>query len=73
MTLTISLPALILIVLSLALFIGVTFLCFCQGMFDDGGGYGGGLGGMFIFIFYAVFWAIPSLAGWAIWATWWRA
>lgn len=72
MTLTISLSALVLIGLSVALFIGVTVLCFMQGMFDGGGGYAGGLGSIFTFLFYVVFWAVPSLAGWAIWATWWR-
>lgn len=73
MTLTISLPALILIGISLALFIGVTVLCFYQGMFDNSGGYAGGLDGLFTLILYLIFWALPSLAGWAIWATWWRA
>ena len=41
MTLTITLPVLILLGISLALFIGTTYLCHCQGMFDGGGGYGG--------------------------------
>lgn len=74
MTLTISLSALVLICFSVALFIGVTVLCFMQGMFDGGGGgYAGGLGSLFTIVFYAIFWALPSLAAWAIWATWWRA
>ncbi|MEJ1933869.1 hypothetical protein WDZ92_27035 [Nostoc sp. NIES-2111] len=72
MTLTISIPVLILFGISLALFIGTTVLAFYQGMFDGGGGYGGGLGSLFLVILYLIFWGIPSLAAWAIWATWLR-
>ncbi|MFN3303053.1 MAG: hypothetical protein ACK44A_04960 [Roseateles sp.] len=73
MTLTLSLPVLILLGISLALFIATTYLCHSQGMFDGGGGYAGGLDGLFTVILYAIFWAIPSLIAWAVWATWFRA
>jgi hypothetical protein len=72
MTFTITLPVLILLGISLALFIGTTVLAHYQGMFDNSGGYAGGLDGLFLLILYAIFWAIPSLVAWAIWATWLR-
>ena len=73
MTLTLSLPVLILIGISFAMFIGVTILAHSQGMFDGGGGgYLGGIDALFTIILYAVFWVVPSLLAWAIWATWWR-
>jgi hypothetical protein len=72
MTITLTTPFLLLGGLSLLLFVGVTILCHWQGMFDGGGGYAGGLDGFFIVIAYAVFWAVPSLLVWAVWATWWR-
>jgi len=56
MTLTLSLPALILIGISLALFVGVTILAHSQGMFDGGGGgYLGGIDALFTIILYAIF------------------
>jgi len=74
MTLTISLPVLILIGVCLALFIGVTLLAHSQGLFDKGGGgYLGGIDSLFTMILYTLLWAVPSLLIWAIWATWWRA
>lgn len=74
MTLTISLPVLALIVISLVLFVGVTILAHSQGMFDGGGGsLAGGVNALFTVTLYAVFWAAPSLLAWAVWATWWRA
>ena len=73
MTLTLSLPVLVLLGISFALFIGVTILAHSQGMLDGGGGYLGGIDALFTIILYAVFWAVPSLLAWAIWATWWRA
>ena len=74
MTLTLSLSVLVLIGISLSLFVGVTILAHSQGMFDrGGGGYLGGINALFTIILYAVFWAVPSLLAWAIWATWWRA
>lgn len=73
MTLTISLPVLILLGLSLALFVGATILAHSQGMFDaGGGGYLGGIDAMFTMILYTLLWALPSLLAWAVWATWWR-
>lgn len=74
MTLTLSLPVLALIALSLALFVGVTILAHSQGLFDGGGGsLLGGINALFTVALYAVFWAAPSLLAWAVWATWWRA
>lgn len=74
MTITFTLPFLLLAGFSLALFIGVTILAHSQGMFDgSGGGYLGGIDALFTIILYAVFWAVPSLLAWAVWATWWRA
>lgn len=72
MTLTISLPVLIGLSLCLLLFIAVTVLAHSEGMFDDPGGYLAGLNGAFLVLLYAILWALPSLAGWAIYATWWR-
>jgi len=55
-TLTISMPALLLIGFSLALFIGVTILCHQQGMLDGpgSGGYLGGIDALFTIILYAI-------------------
>lgn len=72
MTVTLTMPFLLLAGLSLLLFIGATILAHQQGLFDGGGGYAGGLDAVFIVILYAVFWAIPSLLAWAVWATWWK-
>lgn len=67
MTVTLSLPFLLGICLSVALFAGVTVLAWTQGLFEDAP-YG--VGGMFALMLYAILWALPSLAGWAIYATW---
>lgn len=72
MTITLTLPFLLLAGFSLLLFIAVTFLAHQQGMFDGGGGYAGGLDGLFLMMLYALLWAAPSLLAWAVWATWWR-
>lgn len=73
MTLTISLSVLILLGISVALFIGVTVFCHREGMFDaGGGGYCAGLDGLFMIGIYLIFWALPSLIAWAVWATWLR-
>lgn len=70
MTIAISYPLLVGALLSLALFCAVTFLAFRKGMFDGGGGYASGLEGVFLIALYAFLWAIPTLAGWAIYAPW---
>lgn len=72
MTLTLSLPLLMLVGFSLLLFISVTIFCHSQGMFDGGGGYLGGIDALFTLIVYGMFWAVPSLMAWAVWATWFR-
>jgi len=60
MTLTLSLPVLVLIGISLALFVGATILAHSQSMFDGGGGgYAGGLDGLFTIILYVVVWVVP--------------
>lgn len=74
MTITLTLPFLLLAGFSLGLFIGVTILCHQQGLFDaGGGGYLGGIDALFTIILYAILWAIPSLIAWAAWATWFRS
>ena len=70
MTITLSLSLVVGLALSAALFVAVTVLCWHQGMFDGGGGYAGGLDAVFTVIAYTLCWAVPSLAGWAIYATW---
>ena len=70
MTVTIPLSLMVIGGLSALLFIAVTVFAWHAGLFDDAGGYAGGLEAFFITILYAVLWAIPSLAGWAIYATW---
>ena len=72
MTLTLSLPFLLLAGFSLGLFIGVTILCHTQGLFEGGGVYLAGIDSLFTLILYAVLWAVPSLGAWAVWATWFR-
>ena len=74
MTLTLSLPFLLLAGFSLLLFIGVMIFCYQAGMFDAGGGSGfvAGLDSLFATIVYLICWAVPSLLAWAVWATWWR-
>ena len=72
MTVTLTLPFLMLAGFSLALFIGVTIFCHFQGLFDNGGGYLGGIDALFTIIVYSMFWAVPSLMAWAVWATWFR-
>jgi len=67
MTITLSLPILILLGISVVLFIATTLLCFQQGLFDNDS-YG--IGAMFALLIYAILWAIPSVLAWAIWATW---
>lgn len=71
MTVTIPLALLVIGSLSALLFVAVTVFAWYSGLFDGGSsGYAAGLEGFFIIILYAVLWAIPSLAGWAIYATW---
>lgn len=72
MTITLPLPLLLLAGLSLLLFINATILAHKNGMFDGGGGYAGGVEAIFLVALYLIFWALPSLLAWAVWATWWR-
>lgn len=69
---TLSIGAMVVLAISLALFIGCTLLAWRQGMFDTYGGYAGGLDGLFLFALYACLWALPSLLAWVAWATWWK-
>lgn len=68
MTFTLSMPLLIGLGLSLALFAFATWACSKQGLFKDGG-YPD-FNPLFVAIFYAALWLLPSFAGWAIYATW---
>lgn len=70
MTIAISLPVLWLIAISFFMFVVATWLCFSQGLFDGSDTYG--VWALFIVCIYAVFWAVPSLATWAVWATWFK-
>jgi ABC-type dipeptide/oligopeptide/nickel transport system permease subunit len=71
MTFTIPLSLFVIVSLSALLFFAVTVFAWHSGLFDGGSsGYAGGMDGLFLIILYAVLWAIPSLAGWAIYATW---
>jgi len=72
MTITLTLPLLLLAGFSLLLFIGVTILAYSQGLYDGRGGLGGAMEGAFLVILYAICWALPSLLTWAVWATWLR-
>ncbi len=69
MTITLSLAAVIGIGLSLLLLCAVLYLCHQQGLFDGRDTYG--LGGLFAVVLISLLWLAPSLAGWAIYATWW--
>lgn len=70
MTLAISLPMLIGLGLSFLLFIAVSVLAVRQGLFD-GGGYSD-LSQISVVFFYIFLWLVPSLLGWAAYATWWK-
>ena len=67
----ISTGALVIIGLSIALFIATTWLCYLQGMFD-GSPDTYGVGAIFTMFFYMLFWGIPTLVIWAVWATWFK-
>jgi len=71
MTLTITLLPAMLIVASIALFLAATWFLWWQGLFD-GSHDPFGMGFLFCIAIYSVFWLIPSLTGWAVWATWFR-
>lgn len=68
MTITFSLAAAVGIALSGLLFIAVAVLCHQQGLFDGHDTHG--IGAMFTLLLFGILWAVPSLAGWAIYATW---
>lgn len=57
-----------LIFFSVILFIAAGLLCKSQGLFDGPDTYG--IGGFFIVGIFAIFWGMPSVLAWAIWATW---
>jgi len=67
-----SLPLLIGIGLSAVLFIAVTLLLLWGGFFDDSGGFYAGFTAVCNLLAYTIFWAIPTLIGWAVYATWFR-
>ena len=67
MTITIPVALLALICASVALLIIVTVVVWRNG------GFGGGTtDGLFAVLAYLIGWALPTLAGWAVWATWLR-
>lgn len=70
MTITISAPHLIMLAICIALFVATTVFCVWQGLFDGNDQFG--IGEIFKIAAYAVFWIIPSLTMWAVWATWIR-
>lgn len=70
MSITIPLPILLLISGALVLFLIALWLCWSQGMFDEGDSYG--IGCVFSIAVMALVFAIPSLTGWAIYATWFK-
>lgn len=70
MTFSISLAVLVGLAFSAVLFIIATVICWRQGLFDGGGGYAGGLDAVFIIFMYVIFWILPSILTWAIYATW---
>ena len=64
---TISLSALAFIGADIVLFIGVTLLCWFGGLFDvhlDRWAW------PFLAINYTIFWLMPTVIAWAVWATW---
>lgn len=67
MTITIPAPLFALICASLALLIVITAVVWQSGGFD-----GGPTDGLFAVLAYLLGWALPTLAGWAVWATWFR-
>ena len=70
MTFTITLPFILLLAFSFVMFILATLLNWQQGLFEPASDYG--VGGFFALTIYAILWVIPSLAAWAIYATWWK-
>lgn len=72
LTLTLPLPLLLLLGFSGLLFLVVTALCHRRGLFDSCGGLGDVFAGLFLIVNYAIFWAVPSLLAWAVWATWFK-
>jgi hypothetical protein len=72
-TFSLSIGAMALIALTIVLFVGMTLLCWLGGLFDGAGGaFGCDTSPLFIAFFFAIGWALPSLAAWAVWATWFR-
>lgn len=67
---TLSLGAAVLMIFSLVLFVVVTVVQRHMGMFDGADSLG--IGGLFSLLFYVLFWALPSVLAWAVWATWLR-
>lgn len=67
MTITMPMTLLALICASLALLIIITAVVRRNGGFD-----GGSTDGLFAVLAYLLAWALPTLAGWAVWATWFR-
>lgn len=61
---------LVLMLIAVLLFALVTMFCWRAGLFE---GNDLGLGTLFAVLFYAGGWVIPTLAMWAVWATWLRA
>lgn len=72
MTMTITLPLMLLAGFSALLFLVVTVLCHRRGFFDSCSGVGAGFAGLFLVVTYAILWAVPSLLAWAVWATWFK-
>jgi hypothetical protein len=65
MTITIGLPLLIVIAISVILFIGVTVFCWLGGLFEHD------VWGMAFFFrvqLYVIFWILPSLIALTVWA-----
>ena len=70
MTITISLTTLLLSSGALTLFLIALWLCWREGLFD--GSYSYGIACVFVIAIMSIVFAIPSLAGWTLYATWFK-
>lgn len=57
----------VLLLLSVALLIAATVICYWAGFFDNDTF---DIGSLFAFVVYLLVWVIPSLIAWGVWATW---
>lgn len=68
MTVTLSIPVIVMLSISAALFICVVLM----NRDSSSGGNFPDIGRFFALVTYLIFWLLPSLLMWSVWATWFR-